>query len=122
MHFKSIILLAFCALTFQGISQTEIVMLGHVGQRNAEIWVHWPNEGENVSLQYSNPNWNGGEISFSVLKEKHLSNKIILYSLQPSKTYTFFLKSKSFQNLRKNFRVKNVTKLFETKLNFLSFK
>jgi alkaline phosphatase D len=97
MHFKSIILLAFCALTFQGISQTEIVMLGHVGQRNAEIWVHWPNEGENVSLQYSNPNWNGGEISFSVLKEKHLSNKIILSSLQPSTTYTFFLKSKSFQ-------------------------
>ena len=86
MHFKSIILLAFCALTFQGISQTEIVMLGHVGQRNAEIWVHWPNEGENVSLQYSNPNWNGGEISFSVLKEKHLSNKIILSSLQPSTT------------------------------------
>ena len=30
-------------------------------------------------------------------------------------------KSKSFQNLRKKFGVKNVTKLFETKLNFLSF-
>ena len=77
--------------------QSEIVMLGHVGQRNAEIWVHWPNEGENVSFQYSNPNLNGGEISFSVLKENHLSNKILLSSLQPNTKYTFFLKSKSFQ-------------------------
>jgi alkaline phosphatase D len=77
--------------------QSEIVMLGHVGQRNAEIWVHWPNEGENVSLQYSNLNLNGGEISFSVSKENHLNNKIILSSLQPNTTYTFFLKSKSFQ-------------------------
>jgi alkaline phosphatase D len=72
-------------------------MLGHVGQRNAEIWVHWPIEGETVSLQYSNPKSNGGEISFSVLKEKHSSNKILLSSLQPNSTYTFFLKSKSLQ-------------------------
>ena len=97
MHFKSIMAIFICFAALQISGQSEIVMLGHVGQRNAEIWVHWPNEGENVSLQYSNTNLNGGEISFSVLKENHLSNKIILSSLQPNTTYTFFLKSKSFQ-------------------------
>ncbi|MFM7722174.1 MAG: hypothetical protein ACKO7C_04125, partial [Bacteroidota bacterium] len=84
-------LISFC------LGQSEIVMLGHVGQRNAEIWVHWPVEGESVSLQYSNPNWNGGEISFTALKENHLNNKLLLSSLQPGTTYTFFFKSKSFQ-------------------------
>jgi alkaline phosphatase D len=97
MHFKSIIAFFICFAALQISGQSEIVMLGHVGQRNAEIWVHWPNEGENVSLQYSNLNLNGGEISFSVSKENHLNNKIILSSLQPNTTYTFFLKSKSFQ-------------------------
>jgi alkaline phosphatase D len=97
MYFKSIIAIFICLAAMQISGQSEIVMLGHVGQRNAEIWVHWPNEGENVSFQYSNPNLNGGEISFSVLKENHLSNKILLSSLQPNTKYTFFLKSKSFQ-------------------------
>ena len=97
MSIKSILIIFLSVFTLQCASQSEIVMLGHVGQRNAEIWVHWPNEGENVSLHYSNQNWNGGVISFSVLKENHLSNKIILSSLQPNTTYTFFLKSKSFQ-------------------------
>jgi alkaline phosphatase D len=97
MHFNSIIIFILSVASLQISAQSEIVMLGHVGQRNAEIWVHWPNETENVSLQYSNPNWNGGEISFSVSKENHLSNKLILSSLQPNTTYTFFLKSKSFQ-------------------------
>ena len=103
MSIKLIFIIFLSVFTLQCAAQSEIVMLGHVGQRNAEIWVHWPNEGENVSLQYSNQNWNsnqnwiGGEISFSVLKENHLSNKIILSSLQPNTTYTFFLKSKSFQ-------------------------
>ena len=97
MSFKSLFVILFSVFTLQCLAQSEIVMLGHVGQRNAEIWVHWPIEGETVSLQYSNPKSNGGEISFSVLKEKHSSNKILLSSLQPNSTYTFFLKSKSLQ-------------------------
>ncbi len=97
MSFKSLFVILLSVFTLQCLAQSEIVMLGHVGQRNAEIWVHWPIEGETVSLQYSNPKSNGGEISFSVLKEKHSSNKILLSSLQPNSTYTFFLKSKSFQ-------------------------
>ena len=97
MSFKSIFVILLSVFTLQCAAQSEIVMLGHVGQRNAEIWVYWPNKGETVSLQYSKPNWSGGEISFSVVKENNLSNKIILSSLQPNTTYTFFLKSKSFQ-------------------------
>jgi alkaline phosphatase D len=97
MSIKSLLIILLSACTIQCVAQSEIVMLGHVGQRNAEIWVHWPIEGETVSLQYSNPKSNGGEISFSVMKENHSSNKILLSSLQPNSTYTFFLKSKSFQ-------------------------
>ncbi len=97
MHFKSIIAFFICFTTLQFFAQSEIVMLGHVGQRNAEIWIHWPNEDENVSLQYSNPKSDGGKISFSVSKESHLNNKIILSALQPGTTYTYFFKSKSFQ-------------------------
>lgn len=97
MSFKSLLIIVLSAFTLQCFAQSEIVMLGHIGQRNAEIWVHWPIEGETVSLQYSNPKSNGGEISFSVLKEKNSSNKVLLSSLQPNSTYTFFLKSKSFQ-------------------------
>ena len=98
MSIKSIFIILLSIFTLQCAAQSEIVMLGHVGQRNAEIWVHWPNEGESVSLQYSNPNWNGGEISFSVVKENHLNNKIILSSLQPGTTYSYFFKSRSFQS------------------------
>ncbi len=97
MSFKSLLIIVLSAFTLQCFAQSEIVMLGHIGQRNAEIWVHWPIEGETVSLQYSNPKSNGDEISFSVLKEKKSSNKILLSSLQPNSTYSFFLKSKSFQ-------------------------
>lgn len=97
MSFKSLLIIVLSAFTLQCFAQSEIVMLGHIGQRNAEIWVHWPIEGETVYLQYSNPKSNGGEISFSVLKEKNSSNKVLLSSLQPNSTYTFFLKSKSFQ-------------------------
>ncbi len=97
MSFKSLLIIVLSAFTLQCFAQSEIVMLGHIGQRNAEIWVHWPIEGETVTLQYSNPKSNGGEISFSVLKEKNSSNKVLLSSLQPNSTYTFFLKSKSFQ-------------------------
>ena len=97
MSFKSLFVIPLSVFTLQCFAQSEIVMLGHIGQRNAEIWVHWPIEGETVSLQYSNPKSNGDEISFSVLKEKKSSNKILLSSLQPNSTYSFFLKSKSFQ-------------------------
>lgn len=97
MHRKILTFILCSFLVSLCIGQSEIVMLGHVGQRNAEIWVHWPVEGESVSLQYSNPNSNGGEISFTALKENHLNNKLLLSSLQPGTTYTFFFKSKSFQ-------------------------
>jgi len=98
MSIKSIFIILLSVFTLECAAQSEIVMLGHVGQRSAEIWVHWPNESESVSLQYSNPNWKGGEISFSVVKENHLNNKIILSSLQPGTTYSYFFKSKSFQS------------------------
>jgi alkaline phosphatase D len=102
MSIKSIILLAFCALTFQGISQTEIVMLGHVGQRNAEIWVHWPMENETVSIKYSTiapeiATSQGGKELLFVSNENNLSSKIVLSSLQPGTHYTYFLESQSFK-------------------------
>jgi alkaline phosphatase D len=77
-------------------------MLGHVGQRNAEIWVNWPMENETVSIKYStitdevNASQGGKEI-FSVSKENNLSKKIVLSLLQPGAHYTFFLESKSFK-------------------------
>ena len=99
MHFKSIIAFFICFATLQISAQSEIVMLGHVGQRNAEIWVHWPNDDEKVSLLYSNPSSQiGGEISFAFSNENNHSRKAILSALQPGTLYTFFLKGKNYQS------------------------
>lgn len=99
MHFKSIIAFFICFATLQIFGQSEIVMLGHVGQRNAEIWVHWPNDDEKVSLLYSNPAAQiGGEISFAFSNENNHSRKAILSALQPGTLYTFFLKGKNYQS------------------------
>lgn len=99
MHFKSIIAFFICFATLQIFAQSEIVMLGHVGQRNAEIWVHWPNDDEKVSLLYSNPATQiGGEISFAFSNENNHSQKAILSALQPGTLYTFFLKGKNYQS------------------------
>ena len=99
MHFKSIIAFFICFATLQILAQSEIVMLGHVGQRNAEIWVHWPNDDEKVSLLYSNPATQiGGEISFAFSNENNHSQKAILSALQPGTLYTFFLKGKNYQS------------------------
>jgi len=102
MHFKSIIALVVCFATIQLCAQSEIVMLGHVGQRNAEIWVHWPMENETISIKYSTvtsevPTSQGGKELFFVSNENNLSSKIVLSSLQPGAHYTFFLESKSFK-------------------------
>jgi alkaline phosphatase D len=77
-------------------------MLGHVGQRNAEIWVHWPLENETVSIKYSTiateiATSQGGKELLFVSNENNLSSKIVLSSLQPGAHYTFFLESKSFK-------------------------
>lgn len=99
MHFKSIIVFFICFATLRISAQSEIVMLGHVGQRNAEIWVHWPNDDEKVSLLYSNPATQiGGEISFAFSNENNHSQKAILSALQPGTLYTFFLKGKNYQS------------------------
>lgn len=99
MHFKSIIAFFISFATLQIFAQSEIVMLGHVGQRNAEIWVHWPNDDEKVSLLYSNPATQiGGEISFAFSNENNHSQKAILSALQPGTLYTFFLKGKNYQS------------------------
>jgi hypothetical protein len=50
MPIKSIFLILLSVFTLQCTAQSEIVMLGHVGQRNAEIWVHWPMENETISM------------------------------------------------------------------------
>jgi alkaline phosphatase D len=83
-------------------------MLGHVGQRNAEIWVYWPMENEQVELQYSSAYSEkvvnqGGHESFTASKDNHFSHKIVLSSLQPGTTYTYFFKSKSFISKTYNF-------------------
>ncbi|MFM2228203.1 MAG: hypothetical protein RL664_1546, partial [Bacteroidota bacterium] len=101
MHFKSIIALVVCFATMQLCAQSEIIMLGHVGQRNAEIWVHWPMENETVSIKYSTiapeiATSQGGKELLFVSNDKNLSSKIVLSSLQPGAHYTFFLESKSF--------------------------
>ena len=102
MSFKSIFIILLSVFTLQCAAQSEIVMLGHVGQRNAEIWVNWPMENETVSIKYStitdevNASQGGKEI-FSVSKENNLSKKIVLSLLQPGAHYTFFLESKSFK-------------------------
>jgi alkaline phosphatase D len=77
-------------------------MLGHVGQRNAEIWVHWPMENETISIKYSTiapeiATSQGGKELLFVSNENNLSSKIVLSSLQPGKHYTFFLESQSFK-------------------------
>lgn len=102
MHFKSIIALIVCFATMQLCAQSEIILLGHVGQRNAEIWVHWPMENETVSIKYSTiapeiATSQGGKELLFVSNDKNLSSKIVLSSLQPGAHYTFFLESKSFQ-------------------------
>lgn len=102
MHFKSIIALVVCFATIQLCAQSEIIMLGHVGQRNAEIWVHWPMENETVSIKYSTiateiATSQGGKELLFVSNENNLSSKIVLSSLQPGAHYTFFLESKSFK-------------------------
>lgn len=102
MSFKSIFIILLSVFTLQCAAQSEIVMLGHVGQRNAEIWVNWPMENETVSIKYStitdevNASQGRKEI-FSVSKENNLSKKIVLSLLQPGAHYTFFLESKSFK-------------------------
>jgi alkaline phosphatase D len=101
MHFKSIIALVVCFATIQLCAQSEIIMLGHVGQRNAEIWVHWPMENETVSIKYSTvapeiATSQGGKELLFVSNDNNLSSKIVLSSLQPGAHYTFFLESKSF--------------------------
>jgi alkaline phosphatase D len=99
MHFKSIIIFILGITSWQISAQSEIVMLGHVGQRNAEIWLHWPNDDEKVSLLYSNPSTRiGGEVSFGFSNENNHSQKAILSALQPGTLYTFFLKGKNFQS------------------------
>ena len=101
MHFKSITALVVCFATIQLCAQSEIIMLGHVGQRNAEIWVHGPMENETVSIKYSTvapeiATSQGGKELLFVSNDKNLSSKIVLSSLQPGAHYTFFLESKSF--------------------------
>lgn len=101
MHFKSILALVVCFATIQLCAQSEIIMLGHVGQRNAEIWVHWPMENETVSIKYSTiapeiATSQGGKELLFVSNDNNLSSKIVLSSLQPGAHYTFFLESKSF--------------------------
>jgi len=102
MHIKSIILFLLCFITSPFFAQSEIVMLGHVGQRNAEIWVHWPLENETISLKYGTTATDiaaskGGKELFLFSNENKLSSKIILSSLQPGTHYTFFLESRSFK-------------------------
>ena len=102
MSIKSIFLILLSVFTLQCAAQSEIVMLGHVGQRNAEIWVYWPMENETISIKYSTvtsevPTSQGGKELFFVSNENNLSSKIVLSSLQPGAHYTFFLESKSFK-------------------------
>jgi alkaline phosphatase D len=102
MSIKSIFIILLSVFTLQCASQSEIVMLGHVGQRNAEIWVHWPLENETVSIKYSTiateiATSQGGKELLFVSNENNLSSKIVLSSLQPGAHYTFFLESKSFK-------------------------
>ena len=102
MSFKSIFIILLSVFALQCAAQSEIVMLGHVGQRNAEIWVYWPMENEAVAVKYSTVSTEaaaaqGGKEIFSVSKENSLSKKIVLSSLQPGSHYTFFLESKSFK-------------------------
>ena len=102
MSIKSIFIILLSVFTLQCAAQSEIVMLGHVGQRNAEIWVHWPMENETISIKYSTiapdiaTSQGGKEILF-VSNENNLSSKIVLSSLQPGTQYTYFLESQSFK-------------------------
>lgn len=102
MHFKSIIAFFFCFATLQIFAQSEIVMLGHVGQRNAEIWVHWPYEDETISLEYHTTGTTNGQISvgqsdlFLTSNKNQSVGKIILSELLPNRHYTFTLKGKYF--------------------------
>ena len=96
---KYIISFIICFLSIQSFAQSEIILLGHVGQRNAEIWIYWPEKNDRVSIIYSTPSsQSGGEISFAVTEENHLSQKVVLSALQPGTTYTFFLNGKSFKS------------------------
>jgi alkaline phosphatase D len=102
MPIKSIFIILLSVFTVQCTAQSEIVMLGHVGQRNAEIWVHWPMGNETVSIKYSTiapevATSEGGKELFLVPNENNLSTKIVLSSLQPGTYYTFFLESQSFK-------------------------
>jgi len=102
MPIKSIFIILLSVFTLQSAAQSEIVMLGHVGQRNAEIWVHWPMENETISIKYSTiatepAASQGGKELFFISNENNLSSKIVLSSLQPGTIYTFFLESKSFK-------------------------
>ena len=102
MHFKSIIAFFFCFATLQIFAQSEIVMLGHVGQRNAEIWVHWPYEDETISLEYHTTGTTNGQISvgqsdlFLTSNKNQSIGKIVLSELLPNRHYTFTLKGKYF--------------------------
>ena len=102
MHFKSIIAFFICFATLQIFAQSEIVMIGHVGQRNAEIWVHWPYEDETISLEYHTTGTTNGQISvgqsdlFLTSNKNQSVGKIILSELLPNRHYTFTLKGKYF--------------------------
>ena len=104
MSIKSIFIILLSVFTLQCAAQSEIVMLGHVGQRNAEIWVHWPMENETISIKYSTiapdiATSQGGKELLFVSNENNLSSKIVLSSLQPGTHYTYFLESQSFTRI-----------------------
>ena len=102
MPFKSIFIILISLFALETAAQSEIVMLGHIGQRNAELWVYWPIKNESVEILYSSvPKENtpiqSGQVSFTASETTHLTQKLILSSLQPGTKYTFFLQSKSFK-------------------------
>lgn len=104
MHFKSIIAFFICFTALQIFAQSEIVMLGHVGLRNAEIWVHWPYEDETISLEYYTTGTTSGQISagqsdiFLTSNKNQSVGKIILSELLPNRHYTFTLKGKYYSS------------------------
>jgi len=103
MHIKSVILFLFCFITSQIFAQSEIVMLGHVGLRNAEIWVYWPYQEETISFEYTSPASGtekacSGKSELSISKKNHSAGIIVLSELLPNRHYTFQLKGSKFKS------------------------
>jgi alkaline phosphatase D len=103
MSIKSIFIILLSVFTLQGAAQSEIVMLGHVGIRNAEIWVYWPYEEEKISLEYNTAATPNGQVIslgksdlFLISKKNQSIGKIVLSELLPNRHYTFTLKGKYF--------------------------